>query len=636
MRRLFLSVLGLALVQPSSDLAAQSQEECLEGTLWEPYTEVCADVRDVRDQFMPQVAEPAADSPSSKTELDQEHILTSGWLESDVDGFPVPGGLAAGITYEELVALNSGRLHTKMFVHPDGLQPDADLPTFYTTATSHMHHGLELAGIYSRNNPNLGQLGLFAWPCLPDYPCPDGDTSPGWQWVIGLPTLACNITNGVDEDWHAQLLLYYANHTDKLDEGEPPQWKSAVYLWNYCDSAWDLAWEHTYREAKVDCSALGSGCAWWGPGLEIFGEDPYPQIAELGFEDSLLYHDGEWSELRWPEAGFRRPAEWAPTTPWQLFHLDPNRSYGVGNWIDANDAPLIEGQEPIATLEDETLTISPDSLVITDADVDPSYHMAYEITLYGGDNYTHSDQLVTPATNYAGLLTVPITVNDGAADSQTFELQVDVMPVNDAPVITGQNPLQTLERSPLTITVQDLSVDDPDNEVVDLTIAIQDGAGYQRTDNTITPDPGIAGDLQVGVVVSDGELESGTFQLLVLVTADVTPPVLTLLGSPRVSLIVGGTYQDAGAAALDDVDGDITDRIITDNPVNTTRVGTYTVVYSVSDLAGNSASITRTVIVNAKSKRRSGGGSTDPLLLTLLLLSFHRKLIRNFRRPYSG
>ena len=612
-RRRFFGALALTASLLLPELAAQAQDDCLEGTLWEPYSKVCADVRDVREQFMLSEASEALG-------------------QSELADLPVPGAIAVGTTYrpDQLVALDSGRLHTKMFVHPDGLQPDGDLPVLFTVARNRVHHGPEVAGVYSPNNrmnPGGGQLGLFGWSCLADYPCPDGDTTPGWQWFIALPTLACNITQTVDQGGHAQKQLYYANHTDKLDEGAPPLWKDAVYLWNYCDAAWDLAWEHTYREDKVDCSVPGAGCAWWGPGLEIFGEDPYPQIAELGYEDSLLYHDGVWSELRWPEAGFRKPEDWAPTTPWQTFHLDPNRSYGAGNWIDVNDAPLIEGQEPLALLEDNALTISADSLVVTDPDVDPSYHVAYELTLYDGVDYTQSDRQVTPAANFEGLLTVPISVSDGAADSPTFQLQIDVMPVNDAPLITGQNPLQTVERTPLTITTQDLNIDDVDNELADLAIFVQDGAGYQRAGNSITPEPGIVGELQVGAVVSDGELESETFMVLILVTSDVVPPELTLLGSPRVSLTVGDAYHDSGATAVDDLDGDITDRIIIDNPVNISLAGTYTVVYSVSDLAGNTASITRTVIVTAKPKRRSGGGGTNLLLIALLLLiSVYRAL----------
>jgi len=161
--------------------------------------------------------------------------------------------------------------------------------------------------------------------------------------------------------------------------------------------------------------------------------------------------------------------------------------------------------------------------VITDPDVDPRFHVAFEITLYGGDDYTHSGLEVMPDTNYAGTLIIPVTANDGAADSQTFELQIEVIPVNDAPVVTGQNALATQERTPITISMQDVAIDDPDNDVADMTISVKDGAGYQRVNNTITPDPGIVGSLQVGVVISDGDLDSDVFMLSVTVTASPPP-----------------------------------------------------------------------------------------------------------------
>jgi hypothetical protein len=129
--------------------------------------------------------------------------------------------------------------------------------------------------------------------------------------------------------------------------------------------------------------------------------------------------------------------------------------------------------------------------------------------------------------------------------------------------------------------------------------------------------------LRVNVVASDGELQSETFGLRVVVTADVTPPQLTLLGSPTTTLLVGSTYQDAGATAVDDIDGNITERIVTDNRVDTSRVGTYSVTYTVSDLAGNVSTIARTVIINPRpsSPSRGGGGSTDLALLLLVLVT---------------
>ena len=86
-----------------------------------------------------------------------------------------------------------------------------------------------------------------------------------------------------------------------------------------------------------------------------------------------------------------------------------------------------------------------------------------------------------------------------------------------------------------------------------------------------------------------------------LVAADITivkaeAPVITLLGETEVSLELGSTYTDAGATAIDNIDGDITSSIEIVNNVDINTVGTYTVTYNVSDAAGNAATqVTRTV-----------------------------------------
>lgn len=82
--------------------------------------------------------------------------------------------------------------------------------------------------------------------------------------------------------------------------------------------------------------------------------------------------------------------------------------------------------------------------------------------------------------------------------------------------------------------------------------------------------------------------------------ADVTPPVITLLGDASVTITEGDVYNDAGATASDDTDGDITANIVTVNPVDTNTPAVYTVTYNVSDAAGNPATeVTRTVTVQA-------------------------------------
>jgi len=84
---------------------------------------------------------------------------------------------------------------------------------------------------------------------------------------------------------------------------------------------------------------------------------------------------------------------------------------------------------------------------------------------------------------------------------------------------------------------------------------------------------------------------------------DTTPPVITLIGSPEITIEVGEKYVDPGATAKDDRDGDLTDKIKVDNPVDTSKPGDYIVTYTVSDSAGNTAKATRTVHVVEKGEK---------------------------------
>jgi len=79
---------------------------------------------------------------------------------------------------------------------------------------------------------------------------------------------------------------------------------------------------------------------------------------------------------------------------------------------------------------------------------------------------------------------------------------------------------------------------------------------------------------------------------------DTIDPEIDIVGSSPVTVQVGDVYVDAGATALDNYDGDITDEIDTVNPVNVHLVGTYLVRYTVEDSSDNEADeVTRTVNV---------------------------------------
>ncbi len=82
-----------------------------------------------------------------------------------------------------------------------------------------------------------------------------------------------------------------------------------------------------------------------------------------------------------------------------------------------------------------------------------------------------------------------------------------------------------------------------------------------------------------------------------LIPEDQQAPTITILGPSPVTIECGGAYADAGATATDDKDGDITSRLVVENNVDTPKVGTYQVIYRVTDAAGNTATATRTVKV---------------------------------------
>lgn len=66
-------------------------------------------------------------------------------------------------------------------------------------------------------------------------------------------------------------------------------------------------------------------------------------------------------------------------------------------------------------------------------------------------------------------------------------------------------------------------------------------------------------------------------------------PIITLLGNNPVTIMTGTAYNDAGATAYDEDDGDITGNIVVTSNVNINVEGTYSVTYNVSNSLGNAA-----------------------------------------------
>jgi hypothetical protein len=128
-----------------------------------------------------------------------------------------------------------------------------------------------------------------------------------------------------------------------------------------------------------------------------------------------------------------------------------------------------------------------------------------------------------------------------------------------------------------------------------------DAVDGDRTANIITVNPvnsNVVGVYTVTYNVVDTVGNVATQVTRTVNVVDTTIPVISLVGSPTVSVNFGATYTDSGATASDNYDGNITASIVTVNPVNTGILGNQIVTYNVTDAHGNAAvQVTRTVTV---------------------------------------
>ena len=183
-------------------------------------------------------------------------------------------------------------------------------------------------------------------------------------------------------------------------------------------------------------------------------------------------------------------------------------------------------------------------------------------------------------TSVAGSYTVTYNVNDAAGNSANEVVRlINVFQDTTAPVLVlnGASVINLEQGSSYTEQGATAS----DNIDGDITSSITIGGDTVNTS--------VVGTYNVVYSVSDTAGNSSQETRTVNVSADATIPVITLIGSSEVNINVGDVYSDAGATAQDNFDGDLTNDIVTNNSVDTSVAGSYTVTYNVNDAAGNSA-----------------------------------------------
>lgn len=82
---------------------------------------------------------------------------------------------------------------------------------------------------------------------------------------------------------------------------------------------------------------------------------------------------------------------------------------------------------------------------------------------------------------------------------------------------------------------------------------------------------------------------------------DIGKPEITLVDGDTITLPINEKYIEPGFTAIDNYDGDITDKVKVEGEVDHTKAGRYTIKYSVTDEHGNSQLAKRFIEVSDKS-----------------------------------
>ncbi|MYC79205.1 MAG: DUF5011 domain-containing protein [Cenarchaeum sp. SB0661_bin_35] len=175
-----------------------------------------------------------------------------------------------------------------------------------------------------------------------------------------------------------------------------------------------------------------------------------------------------------------------------------------------------------------------------------------------------------------GNTTIYSTVRDVWGGSDTKNFTVTVLPA--APVITLLG--QTNMTIPFNTTYVEPGYTATDHEDGDLTGNVT----VTGTVNTNT-----IGTYTIHYDVTDSAGNNATRQNRTVNVVDETPPSITLMGPANMTVLVNSTYIEPGYTATDNVDGDITSRVVVTGMVNVTKAGTYRIHYDVTDDAGNQA-----------------------------------------------
>jgi len=198
--------------------------------------------------------------------------------------------------------------------------------------------------------------------------------------------------------------------------------------------------------------------------------------------------------------------------------------------VPVNDAP-VAGNDTVNATEDTPLVLTPGALLGNDSDVDGDNLTITSVqgATHGSVALSNGNVVFTPAANYNGAASFTYTVSDGHGGVTTGTVNVNVAPVNDAPV-AGTDAVNATEDTPLVITPTTLLGNDTDADNDSLTITSVQGATHgtvalSNGNVVFTPAANYNGPATFTYTVSDGHGGTTTGTVNVNVAAVNDAPV---------------------------------------------------------------------------------------------------------------
>ncbi len=230
--------------------------------------------------------------------------------------------------------------------------------------------------------------------------------------------------------------------------------------------------------------------------------------------------------------------------------------------LEVNDPP-IAGATSYSVNEDEVITISSEQLLANASDVEGE--VAIDSVSYSGSDGIFTDNgdgtfSFAPNANFDGDVSLDVVVVDEDGATAATNANIDVLPINDAPV-SGNLAYSVDEDNSITLSQEQLlaQASDVEGDALTATNLVVDGdATVTANDDgsfTITPDANFNGDIDITFDINDG---SDT----IVATADLTVNPVNDLPQPEDQAFTIGedgvltfTDQDLLDGATD-IDGD--------------------------------------------------------------------------------